>query len=225
MFWSSVIGGLKVLTFWEVYVAALIFALISIAPMMIFGLIGEKNEAVGCLGGMLIVPVFQSLATIIFVFTLFPILLGFAEDAAWSFPWKILFSAPWPMIKASLVIIVVTIGLAFIPILGQVQSLHTFAAGAIALVMVLGILRLVNPNLPVDRILVMPGFLTIIGFLIIASIMSWASTMLVAIIATALGEHSEEYTMLIAVPLGGVFGFVPVFIYGSYIGRQLIQAM
>ena len=90
MFWSSIIGGLKVLTFWEVYLAAIIFTIISVGPMVIIGLIGEKNKAVGCLGGMLIAPVFQALATLIFVFTLFPIILGFAEDAAWSFPWKVL---------------------------------------------------------------------------------------------------------------------------------------
>ncbi|MGB5159399.1 hypothetical protein [Desulfobacterium sp. N47] len=108
MFWSAIIGGLKVLTFWEVYVAALIFTVISIGPMFFFGLIGEKNEAVGCLGGMLIAPVFQALATIIFVFTLFPILLWFAGNAAWSawlFPWKILLSSPWPMIKVSFMIL------------------------------------------------------------------------------------------------------------------------
>jgi len=225
MFWSSIIGGLKVLTFWEVYAAALIFTVISVGPMFIFGLIGEKNEAVGCLGGMLIAPVFQALATIIFVFTLFPILLGFAEDAAWSFPWKILFSSPWPMIKASFIIIIATIALAFIPLLGQIQSLHTFASGAISLIMVLGILHSAYPNIPVQKISIMPGFLTIIGFLIIAGVVSWASTMLVAVIATALGDRAEDYTMLIAIPLGGVFGFIPVFIYGAYIGQQLMRAM
>jgi hypothetical protein len=223
MFWSSIIGGLKVLTFWEVYVAALIFTIISVAPMFIFGLVGEKNGAVGCLGSMLIAPLFQALATIIFVFTLFPILLGFADDAAWSFPWKILFSSPLPMIKASFIIIIVTIVLAFIPLLGQIQSLHTFASGAISLVMVLRILHSAYPNIPVEKIHIMPGFLSIIGFLIIAGVVSWASTMLVAVIATALGDRAEEYTMLIAIPLGGVFGFVPVFIYGAYIGQQLIR--
>lgn len=224
MFWSSIIGGLKVLTFWEVYVAALIFTIISVGPMMIFGFIGEKNEAVGCLGGMLIAPVFQALATLIFVFTLFPILLGFGEEAAWSFPWKILFSAPWPMIKAAFIILLATIVLAFVPIIGQIQSLQTFVAGAISLIMVIGILHSAYPNMPVDKIHLMPDVLTIIGFLAIAGIVSWASTMLVAVIATAMGERAEDYTMLIAIPLGGVLGFIPVFIYGAYLGQQLMKA-
>ena len=225
MFWSSIIGGLKVLTFWEVYVAGLIYTIISVGPMMIFGLIGEKNEAVGCLGGMLIAPVFQALATLIFVFTLFPILLGFGEDAAWSFPWKILFLSPWTMIKAAFIILLVTIILAFIPILGRIQSLHTFVSGAISLILVLGILHSAYPNIPVEKIHIMPGFFTIIGFLVIAGIVSWASTMLLALISTAIGEKAEDYAMLIAIPLGGVFGFIPVFIYGSYIGQQLAQAV
>ncbi|MDY0282459.1 MAG: hypothetical protein RBR35_18080 [Salinivirgaceae bacterium] len=225
MFWASIIAGLKVLTFWEVYVAALIFTVISVAPMVIFGLIGQKKEAVGCIGGMLIVPVFQALATIIFIFTLCPILLGFAEDAAWSFPWKILFSNPWSMIKASFIIIIATIALALIPLLGQIQSLHTFASGAISLIMVLDILHSADPNIPIQKISIMPDFLTIIGFLFIAGVISWASTMLVTVIATALGDRAEDYTALIAIPLGGVLGFIPVFIYGAYIGHQLIRTM
>lgn len=225
MFWSSIIGGLKVLTFWEVYLAAIIFTIISVGPMVIIGLIGEKNKAVGCLGGMLIAPVFQALATLIFVFTLFPIILGFAEDAAWSFPWKVLLLSPWPMIKVALIIMLATIILSFIPVLGQIQSLHTFASGAISLILVLGILHSAYPNIPVEKINIMPGILTIIGFLAIAGIFSWASTMLVALTATAMGERAKEYTMLIAFPLGGVFGFIPVFIYGSYIGQQLAQAL
>lgn len=225
MFWSSIIWGLKILTFWEVYVAALIFSIISIGPLMIFGFMSQKNEAIGCLGSMLIAPIFQALATLIFVFTLSPILLGFGEDAAWSFPWQLLFTSPWPMIKAALIIIVVTILLAFIPVLGQIQSLHTFSAGAISLMMVVGIIRSVNPDMPVDKIHFMPGIFSIIGFLVIAGIVSWASTMLLAVIATALGEKAENYTTLIAMPLGGVLGMIPVFIYGSYLSQQLMNAM
>lgn len=244
MFWSAIIGGLKVLTFWEVYVVALIFIVISIGPRLIFRLIvGEEGaEAVGCLS-MLITSVFQALATIIFVFTLFPILLGFAGNAAWSawffpwkignaawlFPWKILLSSPWPMIKASFIIIFVSIALTFIPLLGRIQSLHTFASGAVSLVMVLGILHSAFPNIPVEKIQIVPGFLTTIGFLAIAGVMSWASTMLsemlLSLIATAMGDRAEDYMMLIAITLGGVFGFIPVFIYGAYIGQQLMHAM
>jgi hypothetical protein len=225
MFWTSIIGGLKILTFWEVYVAALIFTIISLSPMMIFGLIGAKNEAVGCLGGMLIAPIFQAFATLIFVFTLFPILLGFAKDAAWAFPWKLLLSSPWPMIKAALIILVATVILAFIPILGQIQSLQTVVSGAISLIMLLGILHSIYPNIPVEKIHIMPGILTIIGFLVIAGIVSWASTMVIALILTAMGEKAEDYTMLISIPLGGVFGFIPLFIYGSYLGQQLMRAL
>jgi len=225
MFWSSIIGGLKVLTFWEVYVAALIFTIISVGPMVIFGLIGKKNEAIGCLGGMLIGPVFQALATLIFVFTLSPILLGFAEDAAWSFPWKILFLSPWSMIKAALIILFAIIVLTYIPVLGQIQSLHTFVSGAISLILVLGIFHSAYPNIPVEKIHIMPGLLTTIGFLIIAGVVFWASTMIIALIATVMGERARNYMGLIAIPLGSVFGFIPVFIYGAYIGQQIEQAI
>lgn len=223
MFWSLIIGGLKILAFWEVYVAALIFAVISIGPMIIFVLIGQKNEAIGCLGGMLTAPVFfQTLATLIFVFTLFPILLGLGQDAAWSFPWKLLFSSPWSMIKAALIILLATIILAFIPILGQIKSLHISVSGVISLIMIVGMQH--SPDMPVEKIHFMPGILISIGFLVIAGIASWASTKLIAVIETAMGEKAD-YSILITMPIGGVFGVIPVFIYGSYLGQQLMKAV
>lgn len=222
MFWSSIIGGLKALTFWEVYVATLIFSFISIIPMIIGGLVGEKNETVGCLSSVIIAPIFYALGTLIFVFTLFPILLGFSGDAAWSFPWKVLFLSPWPMLKFTLIIVFATLFLSFIPVIGQIQSLHTFLSGAISLVLVLRILHSAYPNIPVEKIHLMPGILTLVGFLVIAGVVSWASTMFIALITTSFGEKA---LLLIAAPVGGVFGFIPVFIYGSYIGRQLTQSM
>ena len=62
MFWDSVLAGLKVLTYWETYVAGLEYLAIIFIPMAIVGMIIEKSEsggaAVGCLS-MLFLPVLQ----------------------------------------------------------------------------------------------------------------------------------------------------------------------
>ena len=98
MFWDSVIGGLEVLTFWETYVAGLVYLLIFMVPMALMGLTMKEGMAAGCVS-MLVIPVFQAAAVAVFVLTLAPIIFGFAEDAAWSFPWVVISMLPGMFIK------------------------------------------------------------------------------------------------------------------------------
>jgi len=134
MFWDSVLSGLGVLLYWETYVAGLEYLAIFFVPMIGITLLIEKNEAiggaVGCLS-MLILPIIQVAAIAIFVLTLAPIIFGFSEDAAWSFPWKIIVMAPGAFIKLVGVLVVAAIILAFIPFLGQLQSLQKRKKGQV----------------------------------------------------------------------------------------------
>jgi hypothetical protein len=203
MFWDSVLAGLKVLTYWETYVAGLEYLAIFFIPMAIVGMIMEKSEgggaAVGCLS-MLLLPVLQVAAMAVFVLTLAPIIFGFADDAAWSFPWKILTMAPGAFFKLVGVLVVAAILLAFIPNLGQLNSWQTLVLGGIALMFVLGILDSVNPGTVRGRVDFVPGFWFSVGLLVIGEVMSWVGKMF---------------------PIGAIFGFIPVFMYGAWLGAQV----
>ena len=97
MFCDSVIAGLKLLTYWETYIAGLEYLAIFFIPMIIVGMVMERNEsaavAAGCLS-MLLMPVLQVAALAVMILTIAPIIFGFAEDAAWSFPWQLITMAP-----------------------------------------------------------------------------------------------------------------------------------
>lgn len=224
------LAGLKVLTYWETYVAGLEYLAIFFIPMAIVGMIMEKSEgggaAVGCLSmllSMLLLPVLQVAAIAVFVLTLAPIIFGFAEDAAWSFPWKILTMAPGAFFKLVGVLVVAAIVLAFIPILGQLNSLQTLVLGGIALMFVLGILDSVNPGIVRGRVDFVPGFWFSVGLLVIGGVMSRVGMMVAALILTLMAKEGIGQLLMfpIGFPIGAIFGFIPVFMYGAWLGAQV----
>ncbi len=224
MFWESIITGLGVLTYWQTYAAVLLFLALSMGPTLLIGLVamnsGRAEGLVGCLS-MLILPFFQAFALVVFVLTMFPIILGLSHEAAWSFPWVFTAEAPWVVIKFLGLLLLGSIVLAFIPILGRLQSLHTLFLGSFALVLVVELIGSTNPVLAAKHVMFWPGFWFIVGLLIFGSIMAWLGTMLSALLVTAIEVKAEGMGHLLLFPIAAAFGFIPVFIYGAWLGAQL----
>ncbi|MDD9227573.1 hypothetical protein ACSZOL_05310 [Aeromonas hydrophila] len=220
MFWDSVIGGLEVLTFWETYVAGLVYLLIFMVPMALMGLTMKEGMAAGCVS-MLVIPVFQAAAVAVFVLTLAPIIFGFAEDAAWSFPWVVISMLPGMFIKLVGTLVLSAIGVSFVPLIGQMRSLHTLVLGGIALLFVLKIFGSLYPEVDLGKLDLLPGFWFTSGLLIIGGLMAWVGTLAASILATVGSRNSEGTSMLLMFPVAAIFGFIPLFIYGAWIGNQL----
>jgi len=161
MFWNSVLAGLKVLTYWEIYIAGLMYLAIFFIPLIIAGMFMERNEGagilVGCLG-MLLMPVLQVAAMAVMILTIAPIIFGFAEDAVWSFPWQLITMAPGVFFRLVGVLVIAAVVMAFIPILGQLQSLQTLVLGGITLMFVLGFLDSIEPGSVIEQVNFIPGF-------------------------------------------------------------------
>ena len=217
------LAGLGVLLYWETYVAGLEYLAIFMVPMIIVGLAMEKSKwrgGIGCLS-MLLLPVLQVAALAVFIFTMSPIIFGLAGDAAWSFPWKVIMLAPWAFFRLVGVLAVAAIILAFIPFLGQLQSLQTLVLGGLALAFVLSVIESTNPGIVSRRVDLIPGFWFSVGLLVIGGLMSWVGLMVSALVAAALEEASGGLGQLLMFPVAAIFGFVPVFMYGAWIGAQL----
>ena len=132
MFWASVKGGLDVLLHWESWAASIVFILLLVLPMIVVGLAATKHVGLGC-AGMVVLPVFQALATLMVVLTLSPIILGLSSDAAWQAPWQMLLKAPWQMLKGALFLTLVALGSAFVPIIGQSGTFTSMVVGSFAI--------------------------------------------------------------------------------------------
>lgn len=224
MFWESMLAGLKVLTYWETYIAGLEYLAIFFIPMIIVGMVMKKNEGVagfvGCLI-MLLMPVLQVAAMSVMILTIAPIIFGLGEDAAWSFPWQLIAMAPGTFFKLIGVLIVTAIALAFVPILGRLQSLQTLVLGGIALMFVLGILDSVNPGIVKGRVDFIPGFWFSVGLIVIGGIMSWVGMLVAALAVTALELAQEGIGQIVMFPIAAIFGFIPLFMYGAWLGAQI----
>ncbi|MGP0566279.1 MULTISPECIES: hypothetical protein [unclassified Nitrospina] len=224
MFWESVFGGLKILTYWETYVAGLEYLLIIFLPLLLVTLIMEKNEgvggAIGCLT-MIFLPILQVFAVAVFILTLAPIIFGFSDDVIWSFPWKVINLATWPFIKFIGILIIVSIVFAMIPLIGRIQSLHTLVIGGVALIYVLGLYQNIYPSLVNGPLVFFPGIWFLIGLLVLGVILGWVGIMVVAALVMVVMKGEENGMEIVMFPIGAIFGFIPVFIYGAWLGAQV----
>ena len=224
MFWQSVIGGLKCLTFWQTYAAVLLYLVIVLVPVAVLGKFMERSgkaEAAGGCFGVFVMPLFQVFGIYVFVLTLAPIILGLADhpNALWAFPWQLLAASPLTAFKILGVMVLIILCLAFIPVLNGIASLYTLALGGIVMIFVVGLVDNFAPALHTTEISFMPGFFFAIGILA-ASTVSFLLAM-AAVTLLSLALKREEIGQAIAIPLGSVFGFLPVFIYGSWLGLQI----
>ncbi len=223
MFWQSVLNGLGVLLHWQTYVVALMYFVISFLPFIAIMFAGEKSEELMMKGGclvMLIHPLFQALAVFVSVCTLFPIMLG-GTEAAWSLPWMLVITEPVRTLIILVIMLVLSFVGAFMPILGRANSFIMFIMGGAVLVFLTLAIHKVHPELGIRNIELIPGWLTIIGIVIVSGVSSWLGILAAAAIVTVLFRDKEEISQLIMMPLGSVFGFIPIFIYAAWIGLQI----
>jgi len=232
MFWYSVVAGLKVLTYWQTYVAGLEYLAIFFIPIAFAGMLMQRGESasgvagrvagcsVGCFS-MLLMPILQIAAMVIFTLTLSPIIFGFAEDADWTFPWKVITLAPLTFLKLVGALLIVSFGMAFLPLLGRAQSLQTLVLGGIALMFVLGLLEAINPGGFLGHIEFIPDFWFVVGLLVIGGLISWIGTLVAAVVASPIEMVGEGLGALFVMPIAAIFGFVPMFIYGAWLGAQV----
>lgn len=70
-----------------------------------------------------------------------------------------------------------------------------------------------------------PGFLTTIGVVLVSGLASWLGIMVPAVAATLILGDMEGLprgaAKLVLIPLWSAFGFIPIFIYGAWIGMQV----
>lgn len=224
MFWSSITGGLGILAYWEMYAAGLMYLAFFTLPMALAGTIATRAEmAAGAVGwfSMLVLSVLQVFGLVVFVLILSPIILGLSDDAAWAFPWTLATGAPWALTKLVGLLFIAAVMLAFVPVLGQIQSLHTLLLGAFALALVIGLIDNVDPDIVAQRVHFWPGFWFVAGLLITGGIIAWIGSFGAALVGAALDPATEDFRNSVMFAISSILGFIPVFIYGAWLGMQL----
>lgn len=223
MFWQSVLNGLSCSLHWETYVVALICFIISSLPVLWMVVSKDNSEERMLKGGcaiLLLQPLVYSLTVFIAVCTLFPFMLG-GTEAAWALPWALLISEPGRTLIVFGVMVVLSFLGSFIPILGQSNSFLMFISWGVVVIFLTLLLDVSEPGLNIEYIRLVPDFLTIVGIVIVSGIASLLGTLAASWLATSIFKEKEHIAYLIVIPLNFVFGLIPVFIYGAWIGLQI----
>ena len=221
MFWDSVVAGLNVLTFWQTYVAGLEYLAVFLVPMFFAGWFMERSRgvatgAIGCLS-VIVVPILQIAAMVVFALTLSPIIFGFAKVAAWSLPWKVITLDPGLFLRMLVVLLVASFGMAFIPFLGRFRPFETLVLGGIALYFSLHLFGAITPGGIRNSIEYVPNFWFVVGLLVIGGFMSLIGMLMAVLVIGYIGDGAELYV----IPIAAVLGFIPMFMYGTWLGAQV----
>lgn len=112
----------------------------------------------------------------------------------------------------------VAVLLAFVPLIGRLHSLHILLLGSFALAMVIGVIEEKIPNRSIPM---WPGFWFVVGLVVIGSALGVLGMFAASMVAVAIDSWSEGIGQLIAFPIAAAFGFIPLFIYGAWLARQL----
>lgn len=226
MFWKSIFQGIEVLfTHWEIWVGILLYGSIFFAYFLIFGLLLSKNEdsagtqATGCLTHMFAGPLLQGLLVAFLVTLILPILMGGDNIIQLSFIGQYW----WPIAKAGLISMGITLLLTFLPIIGkfiaETPGTAIFIQGVIVFHMLVNSVIYDTLNSINSEANIFPGFWTTIGFLILSILLIYLfSILILSILSKFIDEYTlESYGFIIGNFIGVIPGILTLCIYSSYV--------
>ena len=220
MLWTAFVNAVGMFLHWRVYAAGLIYLIIALGPTFLLAYL----DNVGGTGLLFFVqPLFHALGLMTFVALVAPIALGFGGDVAWSLPLKLVSNAPGAVSKDVVLLVIVSVGIAFVPVLGNLPSFNTLVLGVVATGMVFklagveGITRSdLIPSLGIwFGLLILGGAVSILG--------SIAATVVSGIVASLFGHRGDDDSLaaVISFPIIAVMGFAPLVLYLSWLGVSL----
>jgi len=230
MFWNSIVGGLKFFSNWQVWGACIIYAIVMLIFFFIVSKITGNDEdsgrgMVGCftfaVGGIALEGILMSL-TVMF---LFPILLGQQSIT----PISEVLNFLWPIVKAGLIATVIVTIIAIMPLVG---SLIAYSPGAQTFLMGLIIFTLFTRDM-FNIILaesniqssIYPTTWEIIGFIIIATVLTWLLIGILSLISLPFGNTAlrDMMSMFGGQVLGVFGGIITLCMYTNFILLSLLD--
>ena len=223
--WTHVLDGMAVLGHWQTYVAALEFLIVCLlmplAAGFLFARRPDAQAGSGCLM-LVMVPVLEVWAMVVFVMTLSPILLGVSSDADWMLPFRAWAGSGSQMsaLLGGLTLLALVMNVA--PLLQRRWALHGFVLGSIILAFSVDLVAPGSGEVGASRqIDYLPSLLPALVMLVMAALASVVDELLLVVVYALFGEPDGPTRHLIVSPVAALPGFVPVFVYGAWLGAQL----
>ncbi len=223
MFGQAVVRGILVLSFWETYVAGVMYFAIAFIPLIagavLAGGVGRAQEKRVGFTRAFFGAIVQSIAMTIFVLTLLPILLGTSPEATWGLPWRVLAKSPGVFLQIGWRLWVVAFVISFVPVVGELTAFTTLVVGGTALPVAMGQLAVAFDGYAVlAEVNLIPDAVTILGFLLIAGVATTLGRVIQLGTTSSSGRSSEDLRGTLATLVQTGIGFLPVFMYGAWLG-------
>ena len=214
--WNEVFKSLNVFTFWQTYAALSTYLILILLPRVLEEMVPEEHARARFIV-ILIKHAFQAYGTLFLALSTAPILLGISAKDGWDFA---TFSAREPsclltFVLAQSALLLASIVLAVIPVVRHLLSLHVAVLTCLALTLIVPALDAYYPGLGIHRLSLVPRPVYLAVFALLSAVVIWAGAM---IGRRLLESHDAELT---AVAVSTVFGLIPFFVYGIWLGIQL----
>ena len=156
-----------------------------------------------------------------FVFTMSPLILGTGTTAAWTILWQVVTSATADFLKLAGILTVIAVLVGFIPFVGDKFAFHTLVLGGAMLVIMLESVESLSPGSVHGVVSYIPGVWFSVGLLAIVAVSVFGSALVTTLLETAMRIEDEGVSLLVELPVSGVFGVIPLFVYAARLGDQL----
>ena len=213
-FWGSVGGGFTLLSYWQVWVAAVTVAAatvgfqVAVASQAKSGGDGTPSPA-GCLTLVIGGSVVQGLALSAAFTWLLPLIVG----RSYTMPVDVITSNLGAIVVAGLIGMAAVILVSLVPAIGRSDTLAAFAQGVV-------VCRVLTGS-SVQAGISYPGLLPSLGFVAIAAAFAAVAVVATAILAMSLRQADDQdmphpIALVAGVAVRIVSGFLPVFMYMRY---------
>jgi hypothetical protein len=227
VFWKAVISGLSIFQYGDVWLVLFFYISAHIGLLLLIGGIGSKNESAGCLSYFIIGGIGEAALNSLLIAFLMYYMLGIPEIVSIAIIYKML----WELIKVGVLAAIVTLLITLIPIIG---SFIANSPGLINFIQGLIIFRILASDFVSGMLThydatgsVYPSLLQLLGFFVIAAVLTWIITFIFALILEQLKMIEEDSILiLILAPLISVLsGLIPLFMYARFVSLALRRAI
>lgn len=225
MFWKSVWKGMTVLGHWETYALIAAALIVAFVVTLVESKWSERKGKPLGIPGMILGNAVKMSALIVVLLTLAPIIFHHGEGAAWSGPWVLLRTHPLIVYNLLGLLLVSAAVLDFIPWVNRQPTLFFFLVGCETLAFIASLLNHTLPQLQGVHIALFPGFWFTLGILLMGVVIAKIATPFVMAPLLILDQRFAGVGTALAAAVLGAFGFLPVFIYGAWLGEQVTQAL
>ena len=228
MFFRAIVEGLYLLRHWEIWTAAILFAVVNYGFLFIAATVDSDSSATRSGLALVLVtvgwPALYGVLISVMIFTLMPILMGGYSIRAVSE----LSSFFWPIVETGIKAIVIVVVLQFIPLIGGFIS-DSPATQFFIMGVIIFISWVQEPNeliLAVTNVCgsVVPGFWASGAFMIISVVLVFLGIIGETLFAEYLekrGKAGDVIALITGPMLVLMGGIIPLLMYTSYVRLSL----